>query len=929
MIGAALANYRITAALGEGGMGQVWRAEDTKLGREVALKVLPEEFAQDPERMARFEREAKVLASLNHPNIATLYGLETTPVIPSEGSPEEIEKLNFQHSPASGDPSTSASLGDASAQDDSRAVTFLAMELVEGEDLSERILRGAIPVEEAIPIALQIAEALEAAHEQGIVHRDLKPANIKLRPDGTVKVLDFGLAKAWDADAADSGLSLSPTVTRHATAAGVILGTASYMSPEQARGTSVDRRADIWSFGVVVWEMLTGQKLFEGVTVSDILASVLKEAPSLDALPSNTPASVHKLVARCLDKDPKTRLRDIGEARIVLENPDEADLGEETAIQQVDKNPWRRRMGWMTTAVAGTLALVLGVLLLGRAEPEERVIRFETPPPPEGWFHLAPDNPGPVAVSPDGRMLAYSGRSTEGLVQLWVRALDEAAARPLSGTDNAQYPFWSPDSRRIGFFSGNKLRVVDAAGGPPLALCDASDGKGGTWNEDGVIVFAPSYNSPLHRVSQVGGESVPVTEFNVERKDNSHRHPRFLPGGKHFLYMARSATGSAEGHAVVVGSMDGVEEKVLFRAPAGVEYASGHILFARDTTLLARPFDAKTLEFDGESVPLAEVVTLLAPGTVVGVYSASQNGVLAYQARQAQDGAYRLVWRDREGNELGILGEPGSYDEVHILPGGELAAVALEEGGIGDVWVIDLRRELFTRFTFDPGYESGLTPSPNGDALFYSAEKNGVYALVKKEIGGSGEGVVLFESTTEMYPSSVSPDGRHLAFFKGGDDSSWDIWILPLAGESEAYEFIQSDFGEAYAMFSPDGKWLTYMSNESGRPEIYVMAFPEPGRKWQISTDGGLSPRWRKNGTEIVYHANDGTLTAVSVEARDGGLLIGEAKELFNTRLQPAGSHLWSMAPDGERFLALETMTEHNAPNLSVVVNWLKERGGS
>jgi len=903
MIGTTLAHYQVTAALGSGGMGEVWRAEDTKLGREVALKVLPEEFARDPERMARFEREAKVLASLNHPNIATLYGLESV------------------------ESGTGMGTG-AGAGSDEGAITFLAMELVEGEDLSERIKRGPIPVEEAIPIALQIAEALEAAHEQGIVHRDLKPANIKLRSDGTVKVLDFGLAKAWEADSADSGLSLSPTMTAHATAAGVIIGTAAYMSPEQARGTSVDRRADIWSFGVVLWEMLTGQKLFEGDTLSDILASVLKEAPSLEALPSDTPPHVHRLIGRCLDKDPKRRLRDIGEARIALEGPGEEIPASDLVVEQADESPWRRRLPWIAAGIVTAAALVFAVLTVGRAAPDQRVIRFETPPPQDGWFHLAPDNPGPVAVSPDGRMLAYSGRSSEGLVQLWVRALDEAAARPLSGTENAQYPFWSPDSRRIGFFAGNKLRVVEAAGGPPLALCDTADGKGGTWSEDGVIVFSPSYNSPLHRVAQMGGEPVPVTEFDADRKDNSHRHPRFLPDGQHFLYMARSASGSAEGHSVVIGSLDGAAERVLFRAPAAVEYASGHIFFVRDRTLLARPFDAKKLEFAGDSFPVAEVVTLLAPGTVVGVFSASQNGVLAYQAGEGQDGSFQLVWRDREGNELGIVGEPGSYDEVHVLPGGELAAIALEEGGVGDLWVIDLRRDLFTKFTFDPGYESGVTSSPDGDALFFSAEKNGVYALVAKEIGGSGEGETIFESTTEMAPSSVSPDGEYLVFHKGGDPS-WDIWILPLSGEGEAYPFIETEFDEAYGMFSPDGRWLAYMSNESGKPEIYVTSFPNPGRKWQISTDGGHSPRWQEDGAEIIYHAIDGTLTAVSVEARSGGLLIGEAKELFNTRLQPAGSHFWSMSPDGERILALETMTEHDSPNLSVIVNWPALRGGS
>ncbi len=906
MIGVTLAHYRITGKLGAGGMGEVWRADDQKLGREVALKVLPAEFAADAQRFERFQREARVLASLNHANIAHLYGLES---IASEADSDAGSIPQAPGSPIS--------------------VTFLVMELVEGDDLSERIAHGPIPSSEVIPIALQIAGALEAAHEQGIVHRDLKPANIKLRPDGTVKVLDFGLAKAWEADAADASLSLSPTMTQHATAAGLILGTAAYMSPEQARGQSVDRRADIWAFGVVLWEMLTGRKLFEGDTVSDVLASVLKEAPSLDELPPEAPAFLRRLVGRCLDKDSKTRLRDIGEARIALARPEEDRLPADVLAAKPETGPWRRRLPWLVVGPAIAAALTLAVLLFGRTAPEPQVIRFETPPPENGRFHLAPDNPGPVAVSPDGTMLAYSGRTADGVVQLWVRALDESRARALPGTENAQYPFWSPDSRRIGFFSIGKLRVIEAAGGPPLALCDTGDGKGGSWGPNGMIVFSPSYNSPIHKVAEAGGESVAVTEFDTERRDNSHRHPRFLPDGNHFLYMARSASGSGEGHAVMVGSLDGSENRLLFRAPTAVEIASGHLLFVRDRTLMARPFDADKIEFTGEPFPIAETVALLPPGTVIGIFSASQNGVLAYQTGDGSDGSYRLTWRNREGNELGVVGEPASYDEVHLIPGGELAAVALEEdnAGTGDVWLVDLRRNLFSRFTFEPGYEYGLTPTPDGRALIFSTERGGGYILVKKDIGGSGEGQTIYESETEMYPNSVSSDGENLFFYRAGKNTNYDIWVLPLSGEADAYPFIETVFIEFGAMISPDGRWLAYASDESGSPEIYVTAFPDRGRKWQVSTNGGQTARWNPNGREILYHASDGALVSVPVEAREGGLLIGEATPLFNTMVQPFGSLLWAVTDDGERVLAMETMSEEEAPNLSVVVNWLDAVG--
>jgi serine/threonine protein kinase len=895
-------------------MGEVWRAEDLKLGREVALKVLPADVADDTERLARFEREAKVLASLNHPNIAHLYGLES--IASDTGS---------NPSPQAPTPSSPSSSPKPLAPG---PVTFLVMELVDGEDLSDRISRGPLAVDEAIPIALQIAEALEAAHEQGIVHRDLKPANIKLRTDGTVKVLDFGLAKAWESGDTDASLSLSPTMTQHNTAAGVILGTAAYMSPEQARGMSVDRRADIWAFGVVLWEMLTGRKLFEGETVSDVLASVLKEAPPLDALPDETSPAVRRLVERCLDQDSKTRLRDIGEARIALSDPAAA---ADTVRSEVggDSSTSRSRLPWIAAGVAVITAAILGVMLLGRDEPDPRVYRFGVAPPTDGSFHLAPDNPGPVAISPDGTTLAYSGRTSEGVIQIWVRALDQAEARPLPGTDNAQYPFWSPDSRRIGFFARNKLRVVDAAGGPPQALCDASDGKGGSWSSNGVIVFAPSYNSPLHRVSEAGGESVPITELDEERRDNSHRHPRFLPDGKHFLYMARSGAGSAEGQAVMLSSIEGSVDRLLFRAPTAVEFASGHLLFIRERTLMARPFDPGSLEFAGEALPIAESVAMLPAGTVIGIYSASQNGVLVFLEGTGGDGAFRLIWRDREGNDLGTVGEPAAIDEVHLIRGDELAVVSMEESGTGngDLWVVDLRRELFSRFTFEPGFESGIAPTPDGRALVYAAGRSGSWAFVRKEIGGTGEGEIVYESDTDMYPTSISPDGETLVFMRGGDNTNFDLWTLPLDGEGEAEPFLQTEFDEFSGMISPDGRWLAYTSNESGRPEIYITAFPDRGRKWQVSTEGGVTARWNSDGSEVLIHAPDGTLMAVRVEERTGGLLIGEATPLFSTMVQPFGAMFWALAADDQRILAMESTASQDTPDLSVVVNWPEATG--
>jgi hypothetical protein len=439
-----------------------------------------------------------------------------------------------------------------------------------------------------------------------------------------------------------------------------------------------------------------------------------------------------------------------------------------------------------------------------------------------------------------------------------------------------------------------------------------------------VIVFAPSYNSPLHKVAEAGGDSVSVTTFDEERGDNSHRHPRFLPDGNHFVYMARSASGSLEGQAVMLGSLDGSADRELFRAPTAVEYASGHLLFIRDRTLMGRPFDADRLEFTGDAFPIAESVMMLPTGTVIGIFAASQNGVLAYLAGDSGDGAYRLVWRDREGNELEAVGEPGSLDEVHLLPGGDLAVVAMEDSGVGtgDIWLVDLARDLFTRFTFEPGYEAGITPTPDGQSLIFAGEGSQGWQFVRKDIGGAGEGTVIYESNIEMYPTSVSPDGEQLFFFRGGDGTNYDLWVMPLSGNGEPTPYIQTEFDEIGGMISPDGRWLAYTSNVSGRPEIYVTSYPEPGRKWQVSTDGGVTARWNSDGSEILYHAPDGMLTSVPIEARRGGLLIAQPTPLFNTTVQPFGAMFWALSEDDDRLLVMESTATRDTPGLSVVVNW-------
>jgi serine/threonine protein kinase len=894
MIGTKLAHFKVTDALGEGGMGQVWRAEDEKLGREVALKVLPEEFAADPERMARFEREAKVLASLNHSNIATLYGMETVSGTDTETGTDTV---------------------------------FLAMELVEGEDLAARIKRGPISVEEAIPIALQIAQALEAAHDQGIVHRDLKPANIKLRPDGRVKVLDFGLAKAWDADTEGVNLSMSPTLTAHATAAGLILGTAAYMAPEQAAGKAADRRADIWAFGVVLWEMLTGHRLFDGETVSHVLASVLKDEVDLEALPGDTPARLRELIERCLRKKANQRLQAIGDARVALEEY-VADPESWQAPSGTSAIPSGHRVGWW--AVPVILVLLLGGAAAGylanRPEPEpQQVVRFTLDAPEDTSYHLDPVSPGPVAVSPNGRSLVFSARGADGNPALYVRQLDTFEARKLPGTEGAQYPFWSPDSRSVGFFADGRLKKIETDGGPAISLADAANGKGGAWSPTGMIVFAPSYDTPLHIVPAAGGESRTVTVFDEDRGDNSHRHPRFLPDGKHFLYLARgTGTSDASGHAVVVGSIDEDGETELMRSVAAAEYAGGWLLFAREATLMARPFDAERLEFTGDAVPVCEDVMVI-NGAAVVVFSASGGDVLAYQSGGGQQGGV-LTWFDRDGTQQGTIGEQNEYREVWISPDGTMAAVGIDDqaSGMSDIWTIELDRNLASRLTSDPGDEQQIVWSPDSNYVAFARGVDSRVDIYRKLVGGASDAEPVYESELDTFPTSWSPDGRLLAFDASNPDTGWDLWILPL-DTGEAYPFVHSKFNESNGVFSPDGRWMAYGSDESGRREIYVTPFPGPGRRWRVSTDGAMYPRWSSSGRELFYQGVDGSIVGVTVALSESSVRIGTPQILITTR--PTGlSYPYSPSRDSERFLLIDSQI--GTQSLNVVVDWAAELEG-
>ena len=889
MIGKTLAHFKITGKLGEGGMGEVYRAEDTKLGRDVAIKVLPEAVASDPERLARFEREAKVLASLNHPNIAGIH---------------QIEEAEGQQ--------------------------LLVMELVEGEDLTYYIGQGSMPVERALPLALQIAEALEVAHEGGIVHRDLKPANVKVTPEGQVKVLDFGLAKALDdgpESNASQSVSLSPTLTAQMTQVGVLLGTAAYMSPEQARGQTADRRADVWAFGVVLMEMLSGSRVYAGDTISDTLAGVLAREPEWENLPANLPRSIRSLLERCLEKEIRNRLQAIGEARLAierfLEDPEAEEL-KSAVVTEAGQPGKRRALPWAMAALATMATLVLAGLLSREISRPGAVIQAQISAPEGTELHLNSNHPGPSVLSPDGKRLAFSAIDDQGVVRLYVRSMDVAEATVLSGTEGAQYPFWAPDSRFLGFFTqvDGTLKKIDVAGGPPITLCPAADGKGGTWSEQGVILFTPLPEAPIHRVSSKGGEPTPITQFDAARGDDSHRHPRFLPGGEHFIYLARSAGGTVKS-SIVVRPLVGGDERVLLTSPVAAQYASGNLLFIRENVLMAQPFDLGSRELLEEPVPLVQDV-YLEFGAGFGVFSASQTGTLVYQVGGGRGSAMSLEWMDPSGTPIDSLGDAALYETVTISPDGAQAAVAISEPGSGswDLWIYDIERGLRTRFTFDEATESFPIWSPDGTELVFASDRGGTFSLYRKAVDGTGEAELLYESETNLFPTDWSPDGEHVLFFESTSDRGYELWVLSLSGNPEARHLRSTEYIEGAAVFSPDGRWVAYWSEESGQAEIYIMPFERPGKTEQATVDSGYWSAWPREGTELVYVQGDGSLRAVEVDYAGDALKIGSTRDLFESRSPKISGWGFAVSRDGQRFLVISGGLKAAEESLDLFINW-------
>jgi serine/threonine protein kinase len=875
--GTKLGSYEVLAPIGAGGMGEVYQAHDTKLGRDVAIKVLPEAFAHDPERLSRFQREAKMLAALNHPNIATIHGLEQ-----SDG------------------------------------VHYLVMELVSGETLAERVEKGALPLQEALKIAGQIAEALEAAHEKGVIHRDLKPANVKVTPEGRVKVLDFGLAKAFVGDGAPD-LSQLPTLMATGTEEGRILGTPAYMSPEQARGNRVDKRTDIWAFGCVLYELLAGRRPFNGETIQDTIAAVLEHDPDPKALPASTPAKIRDLLRRCLQKDPQRRLHDAADARIEIE---EALVAPATGrIDSASGNATR----WHPFLLWGGAFLVLWIvaaLVIKNFKPLSLAPGLPAAPAlvTRSVFTVPAGDQltGSLALSPDGSRLVYAARRSD-VQELFLHSMDSFGAQPIPGTQGGDTPAFSPNGQWVAFLAGSTLKKVRVTGGAATTLSQISlPGFDPTiaWGADDNIFFGSVI---LSRVPAIGGPAQEVINPDPAKSEVAATHPAFLPGAKGILYNGLVSVGNIP---IKLYDPKTREQRELLPDGIGPRYVpTGHLVYSTATgTLMAVPFDLAKMEVTGAAVPVVEGVMQTNWGAD---YSISDNGSLAYLPGAASGPQTLLVWVDRKGKEQPIPAPAsGTYLSPRISPDGRRLALGATAGNQGQIWIYDFARETLTRLTF--GNVNGNSAwTPDGKRLVF--QMGTPLNLFWQPSDGSGKAEQLSTSEYRQAPGAWSPDGKMLAFVETNPKTDQDIWILHVA-DNKAEPFIKTPFNEGAPQFSPDGRWLAYASDESGRWEVYVQPYPGPGGTLQISTDGGREPLWNHNGKELFYRNGD-KMMVVGVSTQPT-FSAGKAELLFEGHYQTTNASLpqYDVSPDGQRFLMVKDAgTEQSTTQINIVQNWFEE----
>jgi eukaryotic-like serine/threonine-protein kinase len=898
--GTRLGPYEIIGAIGAGGMGEVYKARDTRLERTVAVKVLPGHLSSNPALRQRFEREAKAVSSLSHPNICPLY--------------------------------------DVGHQD---GVDYLVMEYLEGETLASRLERGPLPVEDVLRRASEIADAMDRAHRQGVIHRDLKPGNIMLTKNGA-RLLDFGLAKSAAPAASVTALTSAATATSPLTAEGTVVGTFHYMAPEQLEGKEADARSDIFSFGAVIHEMATGRKAFEGKTQASVIAAVLeRQPPTISSLQPLAPPALDRVVRLCLAKDPDERRQTMHDVLLDLKwitasasqsggtqpaSGSQSASGVQSAPGAQESplpvRPSRERLAWIVAAMALVAAVALGALFLRRPAPEApRRLRASLLPPEGAQFDFAQ---GPMALSPDGTRLAFVARRKDDRESLlWLRPLDGDRPVPLQGTEGASFPFWSPDGRHVAFFAHDKLRRIEVSGSVLDTLCDAGDPLGGSWGPDGTILFARRRGMSIQKVAAIGGTPAAATSFHAGAAEAAQIYPSFLPDGRHFLYSSFDFGGARSG--INIASLDGGDPVRLLESGSQAIYATpGYLLFWRDGALRAQRFDPARLRLEGEAVPVAPDARFdVSLGAVFAAVDGE--GLLVYRVNEGNAERSRLVWLDREGREVGTLGAAGNYYVPHISHSGRSMALDVSDpqSNMGDIWIYDIARGSGSRLTYNPENETQPVWSPDDSRIVFQSSRRRVRSdLFIKPVTGTVDDKPLYVSESGSRPTDWSPDGRLIVFESFREDSGQgrDLWLLEMP-EAKARPLLATQFEERAARFSPDGRWLAYVSNESGRPEVFVRPFPAMDRKWQISTDGGGAPRWRGDGREIVFVASDGEMSAVDVNPGTE-FEIGAAHRLFATRLRDMFTAEYDMTPDGQRFLLAVTLGEASSGPLTLVTNW-------
>jgi eukaryotic-like serine/threonine-protein kinase len=877
--GTRLGPYEVLSALGAGGMGEVYRARDTRLGRDVAVKVLPASFSSDKDRLLRFQQEACAAGALNHPNILSIYDVGT-----HDGAP------------------------------------YVVSELLEGETLRKRLAGTTLPQRRAIDYGLQLAHGLAAAHEKGIVHRDLKPENVFITKDGRLKILDFGLAKLIQANGIERQTDI-PT-RRADTGPGVVMGTVGYMSPEQVRGQRIDHRSDIFAFGAILYEILSGQRAFSGQSAADTMSAILREdPPDLSATNHNVSPAFERLVDHCLEKNPDERFHSARDLAFALEalSASAVSSSETVTIAAPAARRFVRRelVAWSVAILLLLIAIPLAITgLRNRRASHGEVSRFYIYPPDQTSFGGAND-----FISPDGRKLLFTVIGTDGFPQLWIRWIDSLVAQPLPGTELSAQGFWSPDSRFIAFFSKGKLRKIEATGGPVQTLADAQTSRGGTWNNDGVILLAPTFSGGLYRVSASGGELTAVTKLDVSRNESGHYWPQFLPDGKHFLYLVR--TSKKETTGIYLGSLDSPETRMLVQSDAGAKFAlPGYLLFLKERALMAQPFDAQRLQLSGEPALIAEQISYNEQNGR-SFFCASDNGVLVYRAGIRS--LSRLAWVDRTGKELGSLGQADalfspalSRDEKRV------AMIRADQSSGSDIWLLDIARQSSSRLTFDTALETNPVWSPDGSRIVFSSNRLGPYDLYWKQSSGAGNEELLLKSESAKFATDWSSDGRFILYMEtSGISGGADLWVLSVSENLKPIPIVQSTFDESQAKFSPDAHWIAYVTTESGTPQVYVQNFPPTDRKWMVSIDGGRLPRWRDDGKELFYYGMNGKLMAVTVKTDGNNFEAGSPNALFAARFvlgPPTAAGSYSVTRDG-RFL-INLPEELPATPAVIVQNW-------